>query len=245
MLSDTGLGTKYIDSEARSRQQSAARCHHISRQVHPTPTCSSSSLVKTFISNFIPSSPPASMVAAPPTRTTTMSLDEKAVSPPTQTPPASNDTSKSTAPEAERKARPERTATFQDYLVCLNPPRAGVLITDALLQRVFGYAKPWDFVAYAAGVLASIGAGITLPLMNVVFGEHDPSLHPLSRRQCLRRPSETSLHLLSRRSCLRRPSEKEADGHCPPGKFVGNFSAFSPQSEADRDKFRDMLSQLS
>ncbi|EQL00660.1 multidrug resistance-type transporter protein [Ophiocordyceps sinensis CO18] len=120
------------------------------------------------------------MVAAPPTRTTTMSLDEKAVSPPTQTPPASNDTSKSTAPEAERKARPERTATFQDYL------------------RVFGYAKPWDFVAYAAGVLASIGAGITLPLMNVVFG-----------------------------------------------KFVGNFSAFSPQSEADRDKFRDMLSQLS
>ncbi|KAM0250560.1 hypothetical protein ACHAQJ_008570 [Trichoderma viride] len=50
------------------------------------------------------------------------------------------------------KARPQRIASFHDYL------------------RVFQYATKWDFVAYAAGVLASIGAGITLPLMNVVFG---------------------------------------------------------------------------
>ncbi|GJN68722.1 ABC transporter bea3 [Purpureocillium lilacinum] len=56
------------------------------------------------------------------------------------------------APPAEAKARPERTASFNDYL------------------RVFRYANKWDFVAYAAGSLASIGAGITLPLMNVVFG---------------------------------------------------------------------------
>ncbi|KAH0601094.1 hypothetical protein MHUMG1_02095 [Metarhizium humberi] len=53
----------------------------------------------------------------------------------------------------EAKPRPERTATFNDYL------------------RVFKYASKWDFLAYAAGVLASIGAGITLPLMNVVFGK--------------------------------------------------------------------------
>ncbi|KAM4054808.1 ABC transporter [Hirsutella rhossiliensis] len=105
-----------------------------------------------------------------------MSLDEKAVSASTPTRPANG----SPIPEAQTKPRPERTATFQDYL------------------RVFSYAKPWDFVAYAAGVLASIGAGITLPLMNVVFG-----------------------------------------------KFVGNFTAFAPQTEADRDHFRAMLSQLS
>ncbi|KAH6888683.1 P-loop containing nucleoside triphosphate hydrolase protein [Thelonectria olida] len=54
---------------------------------------------------------------------------------------------------AETKNRPERTATFQDYM------------------RVFSYATKWDFVAYAAGIIASIGAGVTLPLMNVVFGQ--------------------------------------------------------------------------
>lgn len=39
------------------------------------------------------------------------------------------------------------------------------------LQRVFKYASNWDFLAYAAGFIASVGAGITLPLMNVVFGK--------------------------------------------------------------------------
>ncbi|GKT98660.1 leptomycin b resistance protein pmd1 [Fusarium langsethiae] len=51
------------------------------------------------------------------------------------------------------KTRPERTANFKDYI------------------RIFSYATKWDFVAYAAGFFASIGAGITLPLMNVVFGQ--------------------------------------------------------------------------
>ncbi|QUC19675.1 uncharacterized protein UV8b_03916 [Ustilaginoidea virens] len=53
----------------------------------------------------------------------------------------------------EAKPRPERNAAFNDYL------------------RVFKYASKWDFLAYAAGVVASIGAGITLPLINVVFGK--------------------------------------------------------------------------
>ena len=51
------------------------------------------------------------------------------------------------------KARPEREATFKDYL------------------RVFGYATRFDFALMAAGAVASIGGGITLPLMNVVFGK--------------------------------------------------------------------------
>ncbi|PNP54149.1 hypothetical protein THARTR1_05356 [Trichoderma harzianum] len=54
--------------------------------------------------------------------------------------------------QGQAKARPKRIASFRDYV------------------RVFQYATKWDFVAYAAGVFASIGAGITLPLMNVVFG---------------------------------------------------------------------------
>ncbi|EHK40810.1 multidrug resistance-type transporter protein [Trichoderma atroviride IMI 206040] len=66
---------------------------------------------------------------------------------------ASVDDGTASEPAQEQpKARPQRLASFKDYL------------------RVFQYATKWDFFAYAAGILASIGAGITLPLMNVVFG---------------------------------------------------------------------------
>lgn len=50
------------------------------------------------------------------------------------------------------KARPEREATPGDYF------------------RVFGYATKWDFVLMGMAAIASIGAGTTMPLMNVVFG---------------------------------------------------------------------------
>ncbi|KJZ79036.1 hypothetical protein HIM_01809 [Hirsutella minnesotensis 3608] len=120
-----------------------------------------------------------------------MTVDEKAVSapapaspPPPSVPynekPAGSETHHDGAAPATTKPRRERTAVFKDYL------------------RIFSYATKWDFVAYAAGLLACIGAGITLPLMNVVFG-----------------------------------------------KFVGNFTSFLPESEADRDAFRRKLSQLS
>ncbi|KAF4485680.1 multidrug resistance [Fusarium agapanthi] len=47
----------------------------------------------------------------------------------------------------------EREPTFQDYM------------------RVFKYAFKWDFLAYTVGVIASIGVGIALPLLNIVFGQ--------------------------------------------------------------------------
>lgn len=50
------------------------------------------------------------------------------------------------------KGRPEREATFKDYL------------------RVFTYATKWDYVLMFGAGIASIGAGVTLPLMNVLFG---------------------------------------------------------------------------
>lgn len=53
----------------------------------------------------------------------------------------------------EAKVRPEREAAMSDYL------------------RVFSYATKWDYVLMAFGGLASVGAGITLPLMNIVFGK--------------------------------------------------------------------------
>lgn len=47
----------------------------------------------------------------------------------------------------------ERAPKFSDYL------------------RVFGYATRWDVCIYILGSLASIGAGIMMPLMNVIFGQ--------------------------------------------------------------------------
>ncbi|KAH7207277.1 multidrug resistance-type transporter protein [Fusarium oxysporum] len=56
------------------------------------------------------------------------------------------------AEEKGKKFRPERTATFRDYL------------------RIFTYATKWDFLAYAAGVMAAIGAGVATPIMFIIFG---------------------------------------------------------------------------
>ncbi|KAJ4166784.1 hypothetical protein NW765_008710 [Fusarium oxysporum] len=56
--------------------------------------------------------------------------------------------------QAKAKVRPERTANFKDYLV-----------TDILLCNKMG------FLCVCCRLFASIGAGITLPLMNVVFGQ--------------------------------------------------------------------------
>ncbi|WYZ43676.1 hypothetical protein EsH8_VII_000112 [Colletotrichum jinshuiense] len=52
----------------------------------------------------------------------------------------------------EVRRRPEREPGLKDYI------------------RVFSYATKWDIVIYIFASLASIGAGTTLPLMNIVFG---------------------------------------------------------------------------
>ncbi|KAF4782189.1 ABC transporter transmembrane region [Colletotrichum scovillei] len=61
--------------------------------------------------------------------------------------------SKDDAPTPETKIKPEREPTFKDYL------------------RVFTYATKWDIFAYFAAGIASIAAGTTLPLMNIIFGQ--------------------------------------------------------------------------
>jgi ATP-binding cassette subfamily B (MDR/TAP) protein 1 len=42
-------------------------------------------------------------------------------------------------------------------------------ISDYL--RVFSYATKWDFCVYIVASVASVGAGLTMPLMNVIFGQ--------------------------------------------------------------------------
>ncbi|KAK8020126.1 abc transporter transmembrane region protein [Apiospora arundinis] len=52
----------------------------------------------------------------------------------------------------DAKLKPEREAKFADY------------------TRIFTYAKKWDFPLMVVGALAAIGTGVTMPLMNVIFG---------------------------------------------------------------------------
>ncbi len=47
---------------------------------------------------------------------------------------------------------PEREPGFKDFL------------------RIFSYATKWDILLMLGAAFASIGAGVTMPLMNVVFG---------------------------------------------------------------------------
>ena len=37
--------------------------------------------------------------------------------------------------------------------------------------RIFSYCEPIDWVLITSGALASIGGGVTMPLMNIVFGQ--------------------------------------------------------------------------
>lgn len=53
----------------------------------------------------------------------------------------------------DRERKQERVPKFTDYL------------------RVFSYATRWDVCVYAVAAAASIGSGITMPLMNVIFGQ--------------------------------------------------------------------------
>lgn len=55
-------------------------------------------------------------------------------------------------PQPQQPKRAVRTPKLGDYL------------------RVFSYATRWDFVTYAVAAVASVGAGITLPFMIIIFG---------------------------------------------------------------------------
>jgi ATP-binding cassette, subfamily B (MDR/TAP), member 1 len=63
------------------------------------------------------------------------------------------------APESKPKIRPEREATFKDYL------------------RIFSYAKKWDYALLLGAGFASIGAGTVgypVPQTRLELGTSDP-----------------------------------------------------------------------
>ncbi|KAI1131740.1 multidrug resistance protein [Nemania abortiva] len=54
--------------------------------------------------------------------------------------------------DQDAKLRPEREAAFGDYI------------------RVFKYARGWDLPLLAIAAVAAAGSGVTLPLVNIIFG---------------------------------------------------------------------------
>ncbi|KAI1420386.1 multidrug resistance protein [Xylaria sp. FL1777] len=61
-------------------------------------------------------------------------------------------TTKEEEAEQDAKLHPEREAGIGDYL------------------RVFGYARGWDLPLFALAAVAAAGAGVSLPLVNIIFG---------------------------------------------------------------------------
>ncbi|KAJ8133505.1 hypothetical protein O1611_g117 [Lasiodiplodia mahajangana] len=61
-------------------------------------------------------------------------------------------TTKEEQAEQDAKLQPEREATFGDYI------------------RVFKYARGWDLPLLAVAAVAAAGSGVTLPLVNIIFG---------------------------------------------------------------------------
>jgi hypothetical protein len=56
---------------------------------------------------------------------------------------------------------PERVAKFSDFLVSIHSAHGFErFIAHIVEQRVFSYARSWDFVLLALGVAASVGAGV-------------------------------------------------------------------------------------
>ncbi|KAF4337610.1 leptomycin B resistance pmd1 [Fusarium beomiforme] len=99
---------------------------------------------------------------------------EKPARPPSSSPqgPSARD-AKECHLQAKEKVRPERTANFKDYM------------------RIFSYATKWDFLAYAAGLISSIGAGVS----NSFSSDH---LKFVFRMIGIRLSSAIRLHYLQR-----------------------------------------------
>ncbi|KEZ44964.1 hypothetical protein SAPIO_CDS2341 [Scedosporium apiospermum] len=83
---------------------------------------------------------------------------------------------------AAPSARPKRTPKFSDYL------------------RVFSYATKWDFCTYAIASIASIGAGVTLPLMTIIFGQLVDDFTDYFRESTMMSPDD--LHAILNKQAL-------------------------------------------
>lgn len=90
-------------------------------------------------------------------------------SPPKEPPPGDGEKPKHHNPFAVKAETKTKLRDFWVSFLC--PLRVVARLTPLLLQRIFSYSTWSDRLLIALASLASICTGVTMPLMNVVFGE--------------------------------------------------------------------------
>lgn len=89
-------------------------------------------------------------------------------------PMADNGASAAPADETEEtqpkpKIDPKHWITIFNFIVRFMPYSFPVCLLTSL-QRVLSYATAWDRLVLIVSVAAAVGAGLTMPLMNILFG---------------------------------------------------------------------------
>jgi ATP-binding cassette subfamily B (MDR/TAP) protein 1 len=72
-------------------------------------------------------------------------------------------------PKTDYSSKATNKTSFSDYLASLPTPGIG-LYTDEW-QRIFTYSTLSDRIFLVLAALAEVGTGVTLPLMNIIFGK--------------------------------------------------------------------------
>ena len=103
---------------------------------------------------------------------------EAAPEPSTVAPTAQSPTAASPAPPMKQKGpgllKPQHETALKDFIVSIPSPSYKDSPQLTLFQRIFSFSTWLDKAMLLAAVLASIGAGVTMPVMNIIFGTKPP-----------------------------------------------------------------------
>jgi hypothetical protein len=72
-------------------------------------------------------------------------------------------------PTTDYSSKATNKTSFSDYLVVFPPPELGCMLMS--WQRIFTYSTLSDRIFLVLAALAEVGTGVTLPLMNIIFGK--------------------------------------------------------------------------
>src|SRR5271156_4377974 len=72
-------------------------------------------------------------------------------------------------PKTDYSSKATNKTSFSDYLVVFPPLELGCILIS--WQRIFTYSTLSDRIFLVLAALAEVGTGVTLPLMNIIFGK--------------------------------------------------------------------------
>ena len=72
-------------------------------------------------------------------------------------------------PKTDYSSKATNKTSFSDYLVVFPAPEIGPYTDE--WQRIFTYSTLSDRIFLVLAALAEVGTGVTLPLMNIIFGK--------------------------------------------------------------------------